>query len=272
VRLAYPEFENVGSAPRKLLALAFVVAGVSGIAPFIAESRLDPDSMNAMALAPVKSSVTSAMPAATTETQAAETTLLKPLRLTEANPTCQENTTEHLEAGCTQRTAHKPRSVPAANEQRAAAATSIAQGKQPGLLKPPEANPGCRENKTEHLGADCTQGTVHKPRSVPAASEQRATAAPAIAHGQLPALLVPKSASPSAAIPNSHDEAAKPVDTERSNDSAPASAVVESPMPSTSAKNARTRSSYIQPHVRNAYSPSRRYGYQNYQRGYAGVW
>jgi hypothetical protein len=220
VPLAYPEFEYVGSAPRILLALAFVVAGVSGIAPFIAESRLDPDPMNVMALAPVKSlsSVTIATLAGTTDTQSAEATfVLKPLTPTEANPTCQENT-------------------------------------------------------TEHLGGDCTQGKVHKPRSVPAANEQRAIAVVAITHSEEPAFLPSGSANPVASTPDGHDKSAKPVDTERANDAAPASAVVGSPMPPTSAKNVRPRSSYVQRHVRNAYSPSRRYGYYNYQSGYARVW
>ena len=57
-----PEFEYVGSAPRKLgLVLAFVVAGASGIAVFITDSGPDPDPMNAMALAPVEA-LSSAIP------------------------------------------------------------------------------------------------------------------------------------------------------------------------------------------------------------------
>ena len=50
-----PDFEYVGAAPRKLgLALAFIVAGASGIAGFIADPGPDADPMTARALAPVE--------------------------------------------------------------------------------------------------------------------------------------------------------------------------------------------------------------------------
>jgi len=100
-----PEFEYVGSAPRKLgLVLAFVVAGASGIAVFITDSGPDPDPMNAMALAPVEalSSAINATPAGTAKTQAAEAAVVqKPPKAGGSKSPCQENATEKLGSDCT---------------------------------------------------------------------------------------------------------------------------------------------------------------------------
>ncbi len=137
-----PEFEYVGSAPRKLgLALAFVVAGASGIAVFMADS--DPDPMNAMALGPVEalSSVVNATPAGTARTQAAGAAFAqKPTEAGGNKSPCQENATEKLSSDCTPGKAYTPRSVQAVSERPAIAAVPIGRD-GPALLSSERATP-----------------------------------------------------------------------------------------------------------------------------------
>ena len=139
----YPEFEYAGSAPRKLgLALAFVVAGTSGIALFMADS--DPDPMNAMALAPVEAvrSAIRATPAGIAETQAAEAALVQqPPKALGSKPPCQESNAKNLGGDCTPGKAHKPGSVQAVNEQPAIAAVPIGHRDGPALLPSESAIP-----------------------------------------------------------------------------------------------------------------------------------
>ena len=137
-----PEFEYVGSAPRKLgLALAFVVAGASGIAVFMADS--DPDPMNAMALGPVEalSSVVNATPAGTARTQAAGAAFAqKPTEAGGNKSPCQENATEKLSSDCTPGKAYTPRSVQTVSERPAIAAVPIGRD-GPALLSSERATP-----------------------------------------------------------------------------------------------------------------------------------
>jgi hypothetical protein len=141
----YPQFEYVGSAPRKLgLALAFVVAGATGIAVFMADSGPDPDPMNAMALAPVGvlSSATIAPPAGNAKTQAAEAAFVqKPLEAGGSKPPCQENNAKNLGGDCTPGKAHKPRSIEAVNEQPAIAAVPVGHNDGRALLPSKPAIP-----------------------------------------------------------------------------------------------------------------------------------
>jgi hypothetical protein len=126
---------------REGLALAFVVAGVSGIAVFIAESA--PDPMNAMALAPVEA-VRSAIraTAGTAEPQAAEAALVQqPPKALGSKPPCQENNAKNLGGDCTPGKAQKPRSVQAGNEQPAITAAPIGHRDGPALLPSEPAIP-----------------------------------------------------------------------------------------------------------------------------------
>jgi hypothetical protein len=137
-----PEFEYVGSAPRKLgLAIAFIVAGASGIVVFMADSGPDPDPMNAMALAPVEalSSAINATPAGTAKTEA--TFVQRPAKDGGSKSPCQQNTAEKLVSDCTPGKAHKPRSVQAVNERPATAAVPIGHRDGPALLPSEPAIP-----------------------------------------------------------------------------------------------------------------------------------
>src|SRR5260370_11513808 len=139
-----PEFEYVGSAPRKFaLVLAFVVAGASGIAVFITDSGPDPDPMTAMALAPVEalSSATNVIPSGTAKMQAAEAAVVqKPPKAGESKSPCQKNATEKLGSDCTPGKAYTPRSVQAVNERPAIAAVPIGRD-GPALLSSERATP-----------------------------------------------------------------------------------------------------------------------------------
>jgi hypothetical protein len=124
--------------PRKLsLALAFVVAGASGIAVFMADSGPDPDPMNAMALAPIAAlgSATNAIPARTTKTQVAEPAFVQMIpKVGGSNLPCKkENTVENLSGDCALNKVHKPRSV-ALNERPAIAATPNGRRDGPALI------------------------------------------------------------------------------------------------------------------------------------------
>ena len=140
-----PEFEYVGSAPRKFsLVLAFVVAGASGIAVFITDSGPDPDPMTAMALAPVEalSSARNVIPAGTAKMQAAEADVVqKPPKAGESKSPCQENATEKLGSNCTPGKAYTPRSVQAVNERPAIAAVPIGRRDRPALRSSERATP-----------------------------------------------------------------------------------------------------------------------------------
>jgi hypothetical protein len=140
-----PEFEYVGSAPRKLgLALAFIVAGASGIAVFMADSGPDPDAMNAMALAPVEalSSAINATPAGTAKTETAEVAFVqRPAKAGGSKSPCQQNIAEKLVSDCTPGKAHKPRSILAINERPAIAAVPIGHRDSPAVLPPVPAAP-----------------------------------------------------------------------------------------------------------------------------------
>jgi hypothetical protein len=140
----YPEFEHAGSAPRKLgLALAFVIAGASGIAVFMADSDPGPDPMNAMALAPVEalSSAINAISAETTKTPVAEPAFVKTVpKVGGSNPPCQKETTaENLSGDCALGKAHKPR--PVAVNERPIAAAPIGDRNGPALLPSEPAIP-----------------------------------------------------------------------------------------------------------------------------------
>ena len=139
-----PEFEYVGSAPRKFsLVLAFVVAGASGIAVFITDSGPDPDPMTAMALAPVEalSSATNVIPSGTAKMQAPEAAVVqKPPKAGESKSPCQETATEKLGSDCTPGKAYTPHSVQAVNERPAISAVPIGRD-GPALLSSERATP-----------------------------------------------------------------------------------------------------------------------------------
>jgi hypothetical protein len=129
-----PEFEYVGSAPRKLgLVLAFIAAGASGIAVFMADSGPEPDTMNAMALAPVEalSSAINATPAGTAKTKAVF--VQRPAKDGGSKSPCQLNTAEKLGSECTPGKGHPRRSVRAANERPAIAAVPIGHRDAPAV-------------------------------------------------------------------------------------------------------------------------------------------
>jgi hypothetical protein len=141
----YPEFEYAGSYPRKLgLALAFIIAGASGIAVFMADSDPGADPMNAMALAPAEAlrSAINAIPAETTKTPVAEAALVQTIpKVGGSNPPCQKETTaENLSADCALGKPHKPRPV-AVNERPAIAAAPIGHRNGPALLPSDPAIP-----------------------------------------------------------------------------------------------------------------------------------
>jgi hypothetical protein len=122
-----PEFEYVGSAPRKLgLVLAFIVAGASGIPVFIADSGPDADPMTAMALAPVEtlSIAMNGAPAAPAQLPAAQAAFAQNLSKTGGKPLCQQNIAQDF-SDCTQGNAHKPRSVENVKERPTIATVQV---------------------------------------------------------------------------------------------------------------------------------------------------
>jgi hypothetical protein len=144
----HPEFGYVGSAPRLFrkvgLVLAFlvigVIAGVSGVAVFVAGP--DPDPMSAMALAPADALIgaTKATLAATAEMGGPQVASGQKGNKGEAfNKTgaikapCPENVSEQP-GDCTVVRASKPRPVQAVNERPAIAAVAIGRREGPAIL------------------------------------------------------------------------------------------------------------------------------------------
>ena len=133
----HPEFGYVGSAPklfRKLgLVSAFVafglMAGVSGIAVFMAGP--EPDPMHAMALAPSE---------ALLSTPPASAPPAKALAAGEPKlPPCRDYVSERLGDDCSSFRMHRSRQVPAMNERPAIAAVAIGRRDEPAVLPPQPA-------------------------------------------------------------------------------------------------------------------------------------
>jgi hypothetical protein len=140
----HPEFGYVGSAPklfRKIgLVSAFVafglMAGVSGIAVFMAGP--DPDPMNAMALAPSEA-LLSTPPASAPPAQAVAAEERKTLNAGVTAPPCGGYVSERLGDDCTSFRMHRSRTVPAMNERPAIAAVAIGRREEPAALPPQPA-------------------------------------------------------------------------------------------------------------------------------------
>jgi hypothetical protein len=152
-----PEFEYVGSAPRKLgLVLAFIVAGASGISVFIADSSPDADPMTAMALAPVEtlSIAMNGDPVAPAQLPGAEVAAQN-LSMTGEKLLCQQNTAQDF-SDCTQGKANNPRSVEAAKEGPAPAVGQVGGS----VLRPSESTfpivvtPGSRAGFAKRADAE----------------------------------------------------------------------------------------------------------------------
>jgi hypothetical protein len=133
----HPEFGYTGSAPklfRKLgLVSAFVafglMAGVSGIAVFMAGP--EPDPMHAMALAPSE---------ALLSTPPASAPPAKAMAAGEQKlPPCRDYVSERLGDDCSSFRIHRSRQVPAMNERPAIAAVAIGRRDEPAVLSPQPA-------------------------------------------------------------------------------------------------------------------------------------
>jgi hypothetical protein len=108
--------EYASFAPRNLgLVIAFLVAGASGIAVFIADSIPDPDPpMTAMALAPVEALSRNVLSLGSAKMQAPEVAVLqKTPKAGGSKSPCQENATEKLGSSCSPGKAYTPHSVQA---------------------------------------------------------------------------------------------------------------------------------------------------------------
>jgi len=140
----HPEFGYVGSAPklfRKLgLVSAFVafglMAGVSGIAVFMAGP--EPDPMHAMALAPPEA-LLSTPPASAPPAKAVAAEEQKTLNAGVTAPPCRDYLGERLGDDCSAFRMHRSRTVPAMNERPAIAAVAIGRREEPAALPPQPA-------------------------------------------------------------------------------------------------------------------------------------
>lgn len=168
---AYPEFEYVGSAPRKLgLIIAFIVAGASGVAVFTGDPSSDTDPMNAMALATLEE--ISATPTGIANAQAAKGDFIRNFSKASASkPPCQEAFAQNLNGGCTPGRALQTSAVHAIKDQSAATAHATNRRDAPALLPAPPTNPSAALNGPDDSQnrADVEPGTDVAPLAAPPA-------------------------------------------------------------------------------------------------------